>query len=349
MRSALARLPPPSFAFVMATGIVAVAAHQQGWDRAALAWFDAGLFGWVALSLLALHRLVRQPGAVLADLRSHSRAPVFFTAVAGTGVLAGGCLALDLSVPAAAVLGLLALLSWFVITYGVLMVLITADPKPSLEQGMGGGWLLMVVACQSVSVAAGLLSGHFEPPWRLQLNFLALCTWLFGGVLYTWLIGLIFYRALFFRFTPADLAPSYWISMGAMAISTLAGAQLVADAPQMPLLQALLPFVKGFTLLFWATGAWWVPLVVGLTLWRYLVRRDTLRAEHIDWSAVFPLGMYSAATWHMALTVDLPFLRPLAATFFWAAVLAWSVTLVAKASVLHAVLRHPAPARHRRA
>lgn len=348
MRSAFDRLPPPSFAFVMATGIVAVAAHQQGWEGAALAWFDAGLFGWVALSLLALHRLVRQPGAVLADLRSHARAPVFFTAVAGTGVLAGGFLVLGVSVPAAAVLGLLALVSWFVITYGTLVVLITADDKPSLEQGMSGGWLLMVVACQSVSVAAGLLSGHFAPPWRLQLNFLALCTWLFGGVLYTWLIALIFYRALFFRFTPADLAPSYWISMGAMAISTLAGAQLVADAPQMPLLQALLPFVKGFTLLFWATGAWWVPLVVGLTLWRYLVRRDKLRAGHIDWSAVFPLGMYSAATWHMALVVDLEFLRPVAAVFFWAAVLAWSVTLVAKASVLHDLLRAPA-ARHRRA
>ena len=349
MRSAFDRLPPPSFAFVMATGIVAVAAHQQGWDRAALAWFDIGLFGWVALSLLALHRLVRHPHAVLADLRSHVRAPVFFTAVAGTGVLAGGFLVLDLSVEAAAVLGLIALAAWFVVTYGVLMALITAEHKPSLEQGMGGAWLLSVVACQSVAVAAGLLSGHVPQPWRLHLNFLALCTWLFGGVLYTWLIGLIFYRALFFRFTPADLAPSYWINMGAMAISTLAGAQLVADAPQMPLLQALLPFVKGFTVLFWATGGWWVPLVVGLTLWRYFVRRDKLRAEHIDWSAVFPLGMYSAATWHMALTVDLPFLKPLAVFFFWAAALAWSVTLVAKASVLHALLRQPAAAGHRRA
>jgi tellurite resistance protein TehA-like permease len=89
--------------------------------------------------------------------------------------------------------------------------------------------------------------------------------------------------------------------------------------------------------------------VIGLTLWRYFVRRDPLRAGHIDWSAVFPLGMYSAATWHMALTVDLPFLRPVATLFFWAAALAWSVTLVAKASVLRATLRGPASPRERRA
>jgi tellurite resistance protein TehA-like permease len=73
-----------------------------------------------------------------------------------------------------------------------------------------------------------------------------------------------------------------------------------------------------------------------LTLWRYLLRRDRLGGESLDWSAVFPLGMYSAATFHLVNVVDLPFLHPLAAAFFWLALAAWAATLLAKARALRA-------------
>jgi hypothetical protein len=50
------------------------------------------------------------------------------------------------------------------------------------------------------------------------------------------MISLIFYRYTFFRFAPGDLSPPYWINMGAMAISTLAGALLIENAgdPSLP-------------------------------------------------------------------------------------------------------------------
>ena len=44
---------------------------------------------------------------------------------------------------------------------------------------------------------------------------------LWGGMLYIWMMSLIFYRYTFFPFSPGDLSPPYWINMGAMAISTL--------------------------------------------------------------------------------------------------------------------------------
>jgi hypothetical protein len=44
--------------------------------------------------------------------------------------------------------------------------------------------------------------------------------------------------------------------MGAMAISAFAGAQLVQNAPDAPFLAAVLPFLKGFTVFYWATGTW---------------------------------------------------------------------------------------------
>src|SRR5437763_60458 len=105
MPFAVSRLPPPSFGFVMATGIVAVAAYQQGWPHLASLAFDLALLAWVLLGLQACWRLAQHPREVLADLRNHQRAPAFFTAVAGTGVLAGGCMVLDLGVIAAAAVG----------------------------------------------------------------------------------------------------------------------------------------------------------------------------------------------------------------------------------------------------
>ena len=47
-------------------------------------------------------------------------------------------------------------------------------------------------------------------------------------MLYIWIISLIFYRYTFFTISPSDLAPPYWINMGAVAISTLAGTMLLA-------------------------------------------------------------------------------------------------------------------------
>jgi hypothetical protein len=40
--------------------------------------------------------------------------------------------------------------------------------------------------------------------------------------------------------------------MGAVAISTLAGATLAEHAPLSPVISEMIPFVKGFSLFFWA-------------------------------------------------------------------------------------------------
>ena len=37
--------------------------------------------------------------------------------------------------------------------------------------------------------------------------------------------------------------------------------------------------------------------------------------DPLDWGAVFPLGMYAAATWQMAHAMDFGFLQPLAQCF----------------------------------
>jgi tellurite resistance protein TehA-like permease len=116
--------------------------------------------------------------------------------------------------------------------------------------------------------------------------------------------------------------------MGAMAISTLAGASLASAARGSELLAELTPFLKGLTLMFWATATWWLPLLLMLGFWRHGVKRYPLAYDHSYWGAVFPLGMYSVCTLRLAREFGLPFLVPLGEVFAWVSLAAWIVTAV---------------------
>jgi tellurite resistance protein TehA-like permease len=147
-------------------------------------------------------------------------------------------------------------------------------------------------------------------------------------MLYTWIIGLIFYRYTFFPLDPRQLAPPYWINMGAMAISTLAGTVLVRRANDFTLLAELLPFLKGLTLMFWATATAWIPLLLTLGAWRHLIRRVPLVYDVVYWSAVFPLGMYTACTRRLAETMNQPWLAVVPRSLVFLALAAWALTFL---------------------
>jgi tellurite resistance protein TehA-like permease len=124
------------------------------------------------------------------------------------------------------------------------------------------------------------------------------------------------------------MAPPYWINMGAMAISTLAGTIFAENATASVLLAQLQPFIVGLTLMFWATATWWIPLLLALGVWRHVLRNVSITYDVVYWSAVFPLGMYTACTHRLIKVVNQPFLDLIPRYALMIALAAWLATFV---------------------
>lgn len=318
----LARFPPGYFAFVMATGIISAAAHLLAVPVVPEALFALNLIAYPILWAITLARLLRFPGAMLRDMASHGVGPTFLTMVAATSVLGTQFTLLTSYREVALALWLLAGLLWLVLIYGFFLAMTLAEPKPPIERGLGGAWLLVTVATESLAVLGASVADLLPQPEAVI--FACFCFFLLGGMFYGILISLILYRWLFFNLSAEMLTPPYWINMGAVAITTLAGAQLMLYAQAHPGLLPFLPFLTALTAGFWAAASWWVPLLAAMTIWRYALKRIPLAYDPQYWSMVFPLGMYTTATDTYARAAGYDFLMPIPHVFVWIALATWS-------------------------
>jgi len=318
---------PGYFALVMATGIISIACFLLEMKTIALVLLAINVIAYAILWLLLLLRLLFFFSRVKADINDHLRGPGFFTVVAGTCVLGSELLIVVDQYRIAVGLWFVGLLLWAVIMYTFFAAMTVRENKPSIEAGLNGGWLLIVVATQSISVLGTLLASGFGD-YREPVLFFTLCMFLLGCMLYLPLITFIFYRFTFVNVTMAALTPPYWINMGAVAITTLAGARLIIAAPGWLLLNEVVPFLKGFTLFFWAAGTWWIPLLFILGFWRHIYKRFPLKYDPQYWGMVFPFGMYTVCTFQLSKALNFSRLLVIPRFFVYIALTGWFVVFI---------------------
>jgi tellurite resistance protein TehA-like permease len=337
VRDAVRTLNPGYFALVMATGIVSIAMenHHAYELSVVLLW----LTGIEYLVLLCVYgwRVAAFRAAVAADLTDPARAFGYFTFVAATDVL-GTRLAVDRHEPAALVLLAVGSIAWLVLGYVVPWTAVLNHSRPVLQHA-NGTWFIWVVASQSIAVlAAGL-----EPAvgvGRRELALLAVFSWSVGVFLYGAAGAVVAARMLVHELRPADLTPPYWVSMGATAITVVAGARIVqmADAPMVTATRGL---IAGMSVVFWAFGSWLIPALVAAGVWRHVVHRIPLRYEAPLWSVVFPLGMYGVGGHYLGQADHLPIVQAVGANEGWVALGAWVLTFLAMLAHLVETLSRP--------
>lgn len=338
LRGAVAGLFPGYFALVMATGIIALGAEQLNLDIAADALWFVALAAFVVLVVLSALRVAWFPKAILSDLTHHRTGFAFLTLVAGINVLGAGAALIRGWWTLAWVLWIVGLVGWAGLLYTALIAVIVGSPKPPLGEGINGTWFLLTVATESIGVLGALLLLHRgKPSEALELTLLSVFT--VGFVVYLVVMTMLFLRWTFSELRPEELEPPSWIAAGAVAITVLAGSNLLNARGVAPHVEQVAPFIEGLVVLSWANATFWIPVMIAIGCWRHVVRRVPLSYHPSYWALVFPIGMYGVATYRMAAVIHLGILVHWPQVVFGMAIAAWAFAF---AGLLASLLRRPA-------
>ncbi len=308
----------------MATGIVSSAFGMIGLVAVSVVLAVIAVLGLVVLAVLLGWRLIRFRALVLRDADDPRIAFGFFTVVAALNVV--GLRLHDPESPGVTItLAVISLPLWLLCSYGIPGTLMLRAHNAPVASTADGSWFLWVVGTQSLAAAGAAVGADMR--WSV-LAAISVGFWSVGVLLYLMLATMVTLRLLTVPTAPMNLKPSYWIYMGATAITVFAGSRILVMPEQLPIVAVVEPVVSGLTFMLWAFGVWWIPLLVIFGFWRHVTHHEPLRYETGHWSIVFPLGMYSVASMHFGAEAGLPLVLWLGVGGTWVAGAAWVIVAV---------------------
>lgn len=299
-RRLTAGMPPATGAAVMSTGILSTATQLGGLRLLSWVLFVLAVLAELVLGAVLVSRLLTdRPGWL-----SEAATPASLTGVAATAVIGGRIASLGAPRIAWVLLGASALL-WLVL----LPLVLRHWQVPTV-----GASFLICVATEGLALLAATQAAVTGSRPAAAAGFGA------------FLLGLILYAVVLARFDWRQLivgAGDQWVVAGALAISSLAGAELVLAGDRLDLLGGVRQPLRLLDLALWAVAVAGYAVLVGCELrwprWRYDVRR---------WATVFPMGMTAAASFAVAQAERLPALAVLGRILLWPALGAWALTVV---------------------
>lgn len=331
VKSMVEGLTPGYFALVMASGIVSLGLKLIGFPLLSNIFFAICGVAYVVLCVLNLWRFLEFRHVMASDFRAPKRAFGFFTFVAGTNVLGTRAAAegwFTLTV------WLLAISSaiWLILGYALPWSAVLSRAERPVVALANGTWFIWVVASQSIAVSAASLEVIYTDA-RLYLAILAVLSWSVGVFLYAASAIIVSLRIMLYELDPKEFDPPYWVSMGALAITIVAGARIV-EMQSAPMVDATRGLIAGLSVVFWAFATWLIPVLIAAGIWRHMVRKVPLRYEPTLWSMIFPLGMYGVAGITIGRADHLPIVEWIGSHWLWIAVAAYVIVFVAMARAL---------------
>ncbi|MGZ5362607.1 MAG: tellurite resistance/C4-dicarboxylate transporter family protein [Mycobacterium sp.] len=283
---------PDVFAAVMATGIVSIAAADHGFSV-----ISEVLIVIAAVMLPVLMVMVARAWREF-DMRDPNVTLPLFTYIAACAVV--GARLADHRIVLWVLAGM-ALQGWL-----SLMPLAVRSMWrhrwTGLRDRARGGWELAAVATSGLAIVSA----------ELDVLFWAVVFWMLGICMYLVMTALVLWRVRHDASSPELVQPDVWILMGGIAIATLAGDHLHHIMIPGPIADG----VRAVTIATWVVATVWIPVLV------YVAFR---RSVGLGWPAVFPLGMYSSATYAMAVETGWRWFVTISLTFFWIAFAAWLI------------------------
>lgn len=287
----------------MATGIVGLAVREAGFST--LSWVLAGIAVAAYVVLVLLHVRVRWgPPA------SQASAIELFAFVAATEVLAS----LSKWHGVAVALWGVGFVAWAV----VVRVALAAPARP--DEPVRGAWLLATVGTDSLAVTGASLAHRTVGDALLALS---VALWLLALAVYCGLAATMLARIRRREIGIDDLHGDHWITMGALAISALAGMRVTAGMTLLGWPGALHDIANALSVAIWIAAACWLPALLVAESWR-LRQRPLYTANR--WGTVFPLGMYAVASHAINRTAHIGAGTTISHIFTAAAAAAWVAT-----------------------
>jgi len=338
LRDGVRTLYPGYFALIMATGIISNGFYLLDIKPISNALLVVDSTAFLVLIPMTIARGILFPRQLWGDLLNPRLVFSFFTIVAGANVF-GVQLLLRGHVAMATALWIFSLTVWIPLSYFSFSVLTFRDTEQNVGV-VGGGWLIAIVGAESIAALGGKLSAQVSTGAD-QIFVIAHAFWGIGIMLYLIFITLFAYRIFFFHVSAEEMNPLFWVVMGAAAITVNAGSAMMMAEDQIGYLSNMKPFVDGVSLVLWAWATWWIPMLVIFSVWRQVVMKVPLEYSPMYWSLVFPLGMYTVASWQLAAADQFTFMKQIPDVTIWIAFAAWLVTMTGLVRTMVRAVRRP--------
>jgi hypothetical protein len=329
----------------MATAVVSIASRNAGFELLSIVLLWAAIAAFVSLATLDVC-LARHPLALLRQAGQPGQGFHALGFVADACVV-GGRIARPGAGPPGRTVAAVLLVCGFVL-WSLILGEVAAEhgrralrhhrraPPTTFEDEPRGEWLLAVVATEGLAILGARVATLEHLP---ALRTGASALWIVGGLGYLAIGWLLARRVAQPGFGLVDVSPDWWIVMGAPAIFCVA-AVVVTGAH---------PGTTGGAVAAMAWGLASLMLIVVGAADAQRALRAGVRFTPERWTMVFPLGMYSVASWVLGHSQHAGWLSELGRLWLAVALTAWATVALGELQhLLGDPIRTPArPARER--